>query len=110
MATVRFRFTDSPMPGGKRMVPIKRASTRHQRPTTHDCADEQGEELEQEEQDIDPDDWELLQTFDAGHGCKFDDEGRLHVFRRRSSTTRDTHPDQLKLYSGKLKELWRRKP
>ena len=113
--TVRFRFTDGPT-GGKRMVPlpIKRASTRHR--AVRDEYDEQGEELEQEvgeeQEDLDPDDWELVQSYEPGHGAEFAEDGCLHVYRRRTTThdRRPTHPERLKLYAGKLRELWRRKP
>jgi hypothetical protein len=94
-------------------LPLKRASTRHR--AVCDEYDEQGEELEQEvgeeQEDLDPDDWELVASYDAGHGCEFDDEGKLHVYRRRTTThdRRATHPERLQVYAAKLRELWRRK-
>ena len=107
MTTVRYRFTDAPMPGGKRMVklplPLRRTCTR--RPVRDEYDDEP-------ELVADPEDeWELVQSFEPGHGAEYTEDGCLHVYRRRSSThdSQPTHAQRLKVYAAKLQDLWRRK-
>lgn len=105
MATVRYRFTDSPMRNGMRMMPLKRTSTCSRRPARDEYDDEP-------ELVTDPEDeWELVQSFEPGHGTEYTEDGCLHVYRKRQAThdAALTHPERLKLYATRLREMWRRR-